>query len=272
MFTLTDAQKRFFDTFGFLHLPGLLADRIEWITGEYEAVWRDRGVVHDGVRRSCIVPFIDQRAAFCTLLDDPRIVGLVSGLLGDDFSYLGGDGNWYAGDTGWHSDGFHHLGGWLKVAFYLDPLTRDTGSLRVIPGTHRLGECEAWAARQSRQAPELWGIEPRDVPAVALETQPGDLVAFNHNLMHASFGGSGQRRMFTMNFCSRMDTPDEVRELEQFINAQARFWIDQLHTDAMRTTGPPTRMQYLRQVMECEHGLAPLAARARAELAEPSRG
>ena len=56
-------------------------------------------------------------------------------------------------------------------------------------------------------------IEQRDVPCVALETQPGDLVAFNHNLMHASFGGGTRRRMFTLNFCRQATTPEQVWEL-----------------------------------------------------------
>src|SRR5438132_5001670 len=173
--SLSEQQKRHFETFGYLVLPGLMADDIGWITEEFEAVFRDRGVVHDGTKRSCIVPFIDQRERLSTLLDHPRLQALIGGLLGEEFNYLGGDGNFYAGDTGWHSDGFHRVGKFLKVALYLDPVARDTGCLRVIPGTHRL-EAERgthgvgpWEARQAGKARELWGIEQRDVPCMALE-------------------------------------------------------------------------------------------------------
>ncbi|MGY8827271.1 MAG: phytanoyl-CoA dioxygenase family protein [Candidatus Latescibacterota bacterium] len=95
----------------------------------------------NGRARSCIVPFIDQSEYLSALLGDGRIDGILSSLLGDDYQYLGSDGNYYVGDTGWHSDG-----GWprpivyYKMAFYLDSLTRDTGALRVIPGSHRYGE------------------------------------------------------------------------------------------------------------------------------------
>lgn len=58
--TITPQQKQFFATFGYLVLPGLLKEEIGWITEEFEAVFRDRGVVHDGTKRSVIVPFIDQ--------------------------------------------------------------------------------------------------------------------------------------------------------------------------------------------------------------------
>ena len=52
---MTEQQQRHFDTFGYLVLPGLLADDIGWITAEFEAVFRDRGIQHDGTKRSCVV-------------------------------------------------------------------------------------------------------------------------------------------------------------------------------------------------------------------------
>jgi hypothetical protein len=269
---MTPQQKQYFETFGYLVLPGLLANDVGWITEEFEAVFRDRGVVHDGTRRSCIVPFIDQRERLCTLLDHPALVALIGALLGEEFNYLGGDGNYYAGDTGWHSDGGHTVGKFLKVALYLDPVGRDTGCLRVIPGTHRLEPGEGWQARQAGRSRELWGIEPRDVPCAALESRPGDAVAFNHNLMHASFGGSTRRRMFTLNCCRRCETAEEIHDLENYVGAHGRFWIDHLHSDVMRRTASPARTRHFQQVMEHEAHLPALAAKARAEMAEPSRG
>jgi hypothetical protein len=269
---ITAQQQRFFETFGYLVLPGLLADEIEWITDEFEAVFRDRGVAHDGTKRSCVVPFIDQRERFCTLLDHPAIESLGTALVGPDFNYLGGDGNYYTGDTGWHSDGFHRVGKYLKIALYLDPVGRDTGALRVIPGSHRVDLETAWDARQASRSRDLSGIEGRDVPAVALESRPGDVVAFDHNLMHAAFGGSARRRMFTLNLCRRCETPAEIEDLEQFIAGAARFWIDHTHGEILRRTASPERMRHLRQVMEHETHLPALAAKARAEMPEPARG
>jgi len=81
---LTEEQKRFFETFGYLVLPGLVKEEIDWITEEFEAVFSDRGVQHDGSKRSTVVPFIDQRRRLCTLLDHPKIEGLIGSLLGDE--------------------------------------------------------------------------------------------------------------------------------------------------------------------------------------------
>ena len=111
-----------------------------------------------------------------------------------------------------------------------------------------------------------------EVPHVALETQPGDVVAFNHNLMHSSFGGSTARRMFTINCCAYCETPEEIEELEKFVAGGARFWKDQMHSDVMRSTASPSRMRHLEQVMAHESHLPALSAKARAEMAEPARG
>ena len=130
---LSQQQRDCFETFGYLVLPGLLNEEISWIIEEFEAVFTQRGVVHDGSKRSVVVPFIDQREKLSTLLDNPKIDAVISGLLGADFNYLGGDGNYYTGDTQWHSDGWHDLGKYLKVALYLDPVTSTTGCLPRHP-------------------------------------------------------------------------------------------------------------------------------------------
>src|ERR1035437_8467943 len=142
---LIEPQLTFFKTFGFLAFPGLLQDRIAEIIREFEAVFATRGgghagKPHAGKQRSCIVPFIDQNAILSSLLDDPRIHGIAASLLGDDFNFMPSDGNYYAGDTGWHSDGWHPETVHIKIAFYLDPLTRDTGCLRVVQGSHNGGD------------------------------------------------------------------------------------------------------------------------------------
>jgi hypothetical protein len=276
--SLTDAEIGFFETFGYLGFPGLLSDRITEIQNVFEEVWETRGgghfgKAHEGTARSCIVPFIDQDARLASLLDDPRILALAKTLCGDDFNYMGSDGNYYVGDTGWHSDG-----GWqreirhVKIAFYLDPLTRDTGALRVIPGSHRVGDGYAeQIQREIGKSADLWGVAGRDVPAVALETQPGDVVVFNHTTKHAAFGGGARRRMFTINLCQRY--PEEkLGELRDYISGAARFWIDRAFGEAMIATAGPERRRHLEQVMQNDGHLAELARAARERMKEPSRG
>jgi hypothetical protein len=276
---LTEQQLASFRTFGFLAFPGLLADRIERIVAEFEAIWAangggHNGQAHDGTARSCSVQFIDQNTYLSTLLDDPRIHGIAASILGDDFNYMGSDGNFYTGDTRWHSDGYGGRGGVLhiKIAFYLDPLTRDSGALRVIPGSHRIGEPFADELQNSiRTSDQLWGMSGREIPAIALETSPGDILVFNHDLKHAAFGGSQRRRMFTMNCCQRYPE-SQLQELRDYMAGGARFWVEQAYGETMIRTADPARMAHLEQCMANDEHLVELSRQARERMAEPARG
>ena len=265
---LTEQPCAFFETFGYRVRPGLVADDLPPIYEGFDEIFASRD--HDGTRRT--VAGTDSSPKLCRLLDHAGVVGAASSLLGDDFNYLGGDANYYVGDTGWHSDGWHDHGLFVKAAFYLDPVGRDTGCLRVIPGSHWVGS--PWLAPLRRvNDPERWlGVSGRDVPAVALESRPGDVVLFNHNLHHAAFGGGSRRRMFTLNLSRRAEAPAEVKELRDFINSNARFWVPQSHSDVMRRTASPARMRHLTQVMENEDELPELVRRAKETMAEPARG
>jgi len=267
---ITDKQVAFYQTFGFLKLPRAFAGEIGWITAEFEQVFMDRGVVHDGTKRSCIVPFIDQREKLAALLDHPVIMNAASALLGEDFNYIAGDGNYYSGDTGWHRDGFHRVGEFLKVAFYLDPVKAESGALRVVPGSHR--DEMHWETRHPAHSEKLWGIPAREVPAYAIESEPGDLLIFNHNIIHAAFGGSGWRRMFTLNLCRNCRTPEEVEDMKAFINGTDRFWLTQLHSEVMRRTAGPERMRHLQQVIDHEYELPARVAKLKETMAAPAQG
>ena len=156
---ISGQQVRFFETFGYLSFPGAFADEAEAISEEFERVWAERGGGHEGrehdhKQRSAFVPFIDQSEYLSALIDDPRIDGVASALLGDDYNYETSDGNFYVGDTRWHSDGFARTKyRFLKFAFYLDPVTAESGCLRVIPGSHhrRDGVCERAAQADEHQ-------------------------------------------------------------------------------------------------------------------------
>ena len=274
---LTDRQIQFFNTFGYLGFPGLIADCIDEIIQAFEDVWKERGnshngMPHDGSKRSCIVPFPDQHPRLCQLLDDPRTDAIASTLLGDDYNFMPSDGNYYAGDTGWHSDGADSDILHIKIAYYLDPLTRDTGCVRVIPGSHHFGDTYADSlSKDVRESQDIWGIDGAEVPAQALETQPGDVVVFNHKTKHAAFGGGGWRRMFTMNLCQRYPE-DRVQELRDYLNGVARFWVDRAYGQIMIETASPQRMRHLEQVMANDSHLAELSRQAREKMEEPARG
>ena len=253
---LSPGQVRQFETFGFLKLQGAVRPRVDQVIEAFEDVMAVQAAQHDGTRRTAVVPFIDQDERLCTLLDDPAIEGAAASLLGADFNYLGGDGNYYVGDSGWHSDGFHTVGCFLKVALYLDPVTRETGALRVIPGSHRAdAHWHEEAGRVTGSEDEL-GIPGSEVPAVALESEPGDVLIFNHNLLHSSWGGSSRRRMFTLNLSRAATNDEEIADLRTYIGVHDRFWLDSLIGDKMLAGATPGRQVHLDQVLANQGHLA----------------
>ena len=249
-FRLSPEQLRFMDTFGYLHFPGFLNDCIDEIVEAFEQVWVDLGIDHPETQRTYIVPFIGQSEYLSSLLDDDRIDGIFASLLGEDYTYLGSDGNFYSGDTGWHSDG-----GWprpvrfYKMAFYLDPLTANTGAVRFIPGSHRYGELYAETVQQNISSLEdTYALDGASVPAVALESNPGDLVIFNQALKHSSWGGGTQRRMFTIN-CGYRYKEDEIQFLRKELDLVSRFGEGKVYGDKMVETAGPERMVHLEQAL-----------------------
>ena len=215
-FNLTQEQISFFDSFGYLRFNGMLADCIEEIAEEFEMVWRERGGGHDGKphngkSRSCIVPFIDQRDRLSALIDDPRILGIATGLLGENFNYMGSDGNYYVGDTGWHSDGWHPTIRHIKIAIYLDPLSKETGCLRVIPGSQiqRQDVC---------QIRDNYGWDHPS--AIDVEMEPGDILLHDVMVVHGSARTAGNALRRTIYY--------EFRAAEEIVEDGPwdREWID----------------------------------------------
>ena len=274
---LTAQQLAFFDTFGYLAFPGLFADRAQLITDAFERVWTDRGqghngTQHDGMKRSCFVPFIDHSDELSALIDDPRIADIATGLLGDDFNYMGSDGNFYSGETGWHSDGWRATVRHIKIAFYLDPLDADSGGLRVIPGSHQVGDRYGEALNTLiPRSKDTLGFAGCDLPAMVFTTRPGDVLCFNHNTKHASFNGGPRRRMFTINLCQRYPQ-EKVQELRDYVSTFSRFWLDRVYGPRMVATANPRRSRHLEQVMANDGHLAELSRQARETMKEPSRG
>jgi len=268
-----DQQRSFFEQYGFLTLRGALSSDIGWITEEFEQAWatgeRSGFTEHGETNESALVPFIDSRERLCTLVDHPNLEGVLERLIGPAYNYLSSDGRPYSGDTSWHPDG-----GWdrrslyLKVAIYLDPLTRETGALRVIPGSHLLPDSYAQGARNAQQSEQLYGIPQSQIPCVALDSMPGDVVIFNHNTMHASFGGGNRRRMFTMNLGRRAETPEQFEDLKAYIGYHLPSWAGRTHGANMLRTATPNRMRHLEQVIAHEGHLperrAAVVERARA--------
>jgi len=232
---LTTGQVAHFETFGFLVLRKLFSEaEMEGLISQYEDIMlADRaGRPFRGERQS-VQPFVENSPVLTAVIEDDRIYETVKELLGPDFAWVGSDGNYYVGDTLWHADGLRHaidttLPDWhypiIKVAFYLDPVSKDTGCLRIIPGSHKAGYADRLEVTSEREDdPDFtpFGVSPADVPGFALETEPGDVAIFNQDAYHGSFGGVG-RRMFAMSFVTNPTTPEHVGYLRRAYGATNR--------------------------------------------------
>ena len=253
---LTTQQKDFYKQFGYLHFPGMLNDSVEWIIQEFETVWaKCQSVKHTGEQRTMFPGnFICQTPKLCSLMDDPRIQGMCEGLMGPDYqchrSGLADD--FYSGDTGWHSDlmpncGFYKHCEHIKIAFYLDPVTRDTGALRVIPGSHIPGDRFSDTMQEYLNKSGLAG---KDVPAAALETKPGDVVLFTHNGETCVIPvEAGVNRMFVMNMQAYPHAPGAHAEVKAEWTYYASVGVKKMHSglimDTAFTSACPEHLQPL---------------------------
>ncbi|MCB0082943.1 MAG: hypothetical protein KDE47_18515, partial [Caldilineaceae bacterium] len=143
---------------------------------------------------------------------------------------------------------------------------------RVIPGSQHYGDRFAEALQANlRGAPETLGISGNQIPAIALTSNPGDVVVFNQNTKHSAWGGGNRRRMFTIN-CTARYADDELPLLRNEVAALARFWIDSVYGEAMLATATPERMVHLAQPLAQQDHLAEEVRKAKLTMKEPARG
>ena len=117
---------------------------------------------------------------------------------------------------------------------------------------------------------EVFGLHGTEIPAVTLETAPGDIIVFNHHLKHASYGGNTKRRMFTINFQQRYEESD-LPQLQKSIEKQHVFWVDNAYGQEMIRTAGPKRMRHLEQRLANTGRLPELARKGRDQMDEPIR-
>ena len=111
-----------------------------------------------------------------------------------------------------------------------------------------------------------FGVEPRDFPgSVALETNPGDLVVFNHDIYHASFGGSSKRRMFTMNLIKHAESEADRQDVRSYVTRHSPGGHKQIvgagmYSTIMLATAGPERMTHLSELKTIHDEIYPALA------------
>ena len=170
----------------------------------------------DGETQS-IQPFLERRPFLSELVDDDRIYSIGVELCGPDFVLEGTSGSLHDGDTPWHRDvPLENPLRNTQITFYGQPLTRDTGSLRVIPGSHHLASPDPLALlRDQNEAPDFrpFGVRPSDIPCYAFKSKPGDVFVHTESLLHASFGGKAGRHRYSISFIADPRTEEQLSDI-----------------------------------------------------------
>ena len=159
--------------------------------------------VQDGVPRKWTSPAgVAQVPAFQHLLVDERLVALSREVLGPEAVYLHHN-DLHAGysSPGWHRDNVHRTFGqgedWdesatpyqcARIALYLQTHAESGFKFGLIPGSHRR---ESRLVRWERQAPRfstvrrmVMGQRLAFARARWIATEPGDVVIFDHRVLH----------------------------------------------------------------------------------------
>lgn len=222
---LTQNQIDHYDAFGFLILPNLFSiSEIDELRAASLSVMRELRGTDDyttDVNQS-VQPWCERHPAMQYLIDDERIHQIPESLLGEGFWLDGTEGHLRVGDTAWHGDtGVTGVLRWVKIAIYLDPLTGEDGCLRVIPGSHRWNQPDLLAplrAADTSLDSQWFGLQPTEIPSVALETSPGDVVVFTERIIHAAFGGGVGRHQICASFVESIKTDEQKRHVMEFYN------------------------------------------------------
>lgn len=185
---MTELELLHYRAFGFVVLRGacdagrLRAELLQALT---EGVTSTFGAdVGTGEINGQYVPMMIPQTSYSLALLD-TFAPAAAALLGGDVLPVRAKGIRYFGSTPWHTDSDHAVAS-VGFAAYLEPVDAASGALRVIPGSHHTSAA-AMRAYLTALGPDT---PVAALPGVAITTQPGDVIAFDEHLLHASSGGT----------------------------------------------------------------------------------
>ena len=238
---LTPGQIAHYHTFGFLILrqvftPVEFAD----ITREANDIWREDHDKQPENPYQIVVPFVEQRPFLAHLPEDDRIYLPIVDLLGSGFVWGGSEG--HKGSfteenlLQWHADRPNQAGvrySRVKVMIYLQSMRKETGALRVIPGSHYPAFRRRLMAlhenlngtAQNDTSLQTFGVSGPDLPCHALEVDPGDVVMFNDYLFHGIYGKQEGRSFITVKYVRFDSKPKEETDFEMLREDDGGFGL-----------------------------------------------
>lgn len=240
---LTKGQLAQFETFGFLVLRQAFSlAEIKTIIDAADEMWAAEvgNSVGSGENSDAtsVRYMFELHPRLTTLVEDDRIYGVLEKILGSGFIWAGSEGQRGRVSTTWHNDRpgkNQNKYTRIKVHLYIEPTTKETGALRIIPGSHCSPYHESLEPLMNRHVESIdtasadkgnrvhllpFGVEGPDIPCYAFESNPGDIIFFHQNIFHSVYGGRGnERRYLAMKFAAKPTTDEHIR----FIKAHAEY-------------------------------------------------
>lgn len=246
---LTDEQLFHFRVFGFVRINSLLSpcEVLDINLDLLSTFRRERGDrIYDGTWRHQLDAVVEHSSVLSPLVTDSRVLVPIIRLLGPAPVWIGSDANLYVEDTGWHPDGSNLSYRRVKALFYLQPLSSNSGALRVIPGSHvdPLHTGVNALLQRTDQSITPYGVvaplrdlpqarpfatDVRDLPSFSIDTAPGDVVLFDQNIWHSSYRGHAGRAMFTLNYGEDPRASEHVEYLKAMYSGQLEFCLSGQH-------------------------------------------
>ncbi|MFE5034936.1 phytanoyl-CoA dioxygenase family protein [Streptomyces sp. NPDC056683] len=192
---LRDAEvSQQLEVFGFAHLRQAASDAVPALERGFDGLidLPADGMPNERVTRFDILTAMPELGLISR---SAWVRGICRAYFGRDHQVITSDANALVGDSYWHSDGFYSTP-FLRFVLYLDATAHDTGALRFLPGSHRADN--GWLGDPTRHVirhREDLGLAGGDVPAAVVESQPGDVIVFDTNVMHAAWNGDIRRQL-----------------------------------------------------------------------------
>ena len=151
------------------------------------------------------------------IADDPRLFQGAAALLGRPVVPTVPIATCFTSNAAWHTDDGTGIGG-VKFLAHLEARSANDGALLLIPGSQQpsfAGSVQDYLASD----PARQGFPGWPVPCVAAETQPGDVIAFDVRVFHASVGGQ-QRLAWSIEYVPwpGLRDPGRLRRLRDTVN------------------------------------------------------
>jgi hypothetical protein len=214
---LNEADIRYFRTFGFIRLPGLVSEStMAALTDEFDAELSEgfgdtsQPPGSDDGRDGFFLPMMRSRAETSLgLLDELKPLAHL--LLGRAVLPSYAEGSVYFGPTPWHLDSSSRLKS-IRFTLYLDRLDDDAGAMLFLPGSHHAeykAAFQAYLDGLTIDDDEALAASLEGLPTHAEPSERGDVIILDEHVWHCS-AVRPARRQWGMTYVVAPETEEEL--------------------------------------------------------------